>query len=99
MVTLDGKPLSGGLITFFLRKDPTCYATAAIKPDGTFKMNKAPLGEVLVAITTENMKSHNPQGYVPIPKRYWDATTSDLTATVTKGGSEQQKLSFDLQSE
>jgi hypothetical protein len=93
-VTLDGKPLPTGSITFISAEDPRFRVTAMIKPDGGFRVADAPLGRVRVAIETESARG-NP-GYVPIPARYADAKTSGVTATVVKAN--QQPLVFQLES-
>jgi hypothetical protein len=99
-VTLDGKPLPGGNITFVSAKDPIYRAKTMIGSDGAFIMREAPVGEVLVAVDTEPLKVFNPKYYVPISSKYANIDTSGLTATVTKseGEADGQKLSFDLKS-
>ena len=106
MVTLDGKPIGGGTITFISAKDPIYRVTAMVKFDGSFTVSDAPLGDVLVAVETASAQIGNPKGYVAIPLKYANINTSGLTATITKshgegqaeGEAEGQKLSFDLKS-
>jgi hypothetical protein len=93
-VTLDGKSLPTGSITFISTEDPRFRVTAMIQADGGFKVADAPLGRVGVVIETESARG-NP-GYVPIPAKYADAKTSGLTATVVK--SDRQPLLFELMS-
>jgi hypothetical protein len=101
-VTFDGKPLKGGSISFYSVKDPTSYMRCNIKPDGTFVVTNAPLGDVLVAVETDTAKFSNPDGYVRIPQKYTNIKTSGLKATIGRGSAEGQKeapkLSFDLKS-
>jgi hypothetical protein len=98
IITIDGKPLRGGTISFVLVKDQMYNLACPILPDGTFKAGNAPLGEVLVAIETESQRLNNPNGYVPIPKKYSNTKTSGLKVTITKDDPEGQKLTFDLKS-
>jgi hypothetical protein len=83
IVTFDGKPLGGGQIGFVLAKDPMYRKTAMIKPDGTFSTRDAPLGDVLVSVENESAKMFNPNGYVPIPRKYSNVKTSGLKAMIT----------------
>jgi hypothetical protein len=94
MVTLDGKPLPTGSITFISTEDPRFRVTAMIQGDGGFKVADAPLGRVRVVIETESARG-NP-GYVPVPAKYADAKTSGLTAVVVKAN--RQPLLFELKS-
>ena len=94
MVTLDGKPLPSGSITFISAEDARFRVTAMIQLDGGFKVADAPLGRVRVVIETESARG-NP-GFVPVPAKYADATTSGLTATVVKA--DRRPLLFELKS-
>jgi hypothetical protein len=97
-VSVDGKLVGGGSVTFVSAKDPMYRVTVMIKPDGSFRVGDAPLGEVLVAVETESAKIGNPSGYIPIPRKYTNVKTSGLTATIKKrtGEEEMPKLTFDL---
>jgi hypothetical protein len=95
-VTLDGKPLAFGSITFVSVKDATYTTTAAIH-DGHFSIGNAPAGECRVTVETESMRSL-PKTYVPIPLKYGNAQTSGFTATILKGQPEGTKLTFELKS-
>jgi hypothetical protein len=97
-VSLDGKLIGGGNITIVSAKDPMMSVTLVIRKDGTFLVDNAPTGDVIVAVDTEPARVLNPEGYVPIPKKYSSVETSGLTGTITKGGKEPCKLSFDLKS-
>ena len=102
VVTIDGKRLEDGSITFISAKDRMYRVTCMLKRDGTFRAGDAPLGEVLVAVETESTKMSGSGGYVPIPFKYANVDTSGLTATITashgQDEAEGQKLSFDLKS-
>jgi len=100
VVTIDGKHLEGGSITFISAKDKMYRVTCMLKRDGTFRAGDAPLGDVLVAVETESTKMGGSGGYVPIPAKYAAIATSGLKATITKAGpdGQAQTLSFDLKS-
>jgi hypothetical protein len=93
-VTIDGKPLPGGMVFFLSVKDPMYRGSAMIKSDGAFSAIDAPEGDVLIMVQNEALKSNNPQAYVPIPARYSDVKTSGLKATISKG----QPVLVDLKS-
>jgi hypothetical protein len=95
-VTLDGKPLSAGTITFISVKDSIYTTTAAIR-DGHFQVSNAPSGECRVTVETESTRAI-PQGYVAIPLKYNNAATSGLTATILTGQPEGTKLTIELKS-
>jgi hypothetical protein len=95
-VTIDERPLTGGCVTLTSEKDPLFSTTAMIRPDGTFSVDNAPEGDVLVAIQTESVKFSNAARYIPIPKRYGNSLTSGLKATVQKNS--EKPLIFQLSS-
>jgi hypothetical protein len=98
-ITIDGKPLRGGTIFLVSAKDSMYRVAITIKSDGTFSVADAPTGDVLVAVDNESQKFNNPDNYTPIPKKYRDAKTSGLKATIGGGGAEGQKpLSIELKS-
>ena len=84
-VTLAGKPLPGGSVTFISKSDPVKRVSGVLQADGTFVIGDVPLGEVLVAIDTEPMKFGAPDRYVKIPDAYRDVKTSGLTFAVAPG--------------
>jgi hypothetical protein len=85
-VTIDGKSLAGGSITFVRIDDPRYRLVAPLRPDGTFSVADAPLGRVRVAVETESMRLGVPGAYTPIPEKYGRPDTSGLTATIQQQG-------------
>lgn len=91
-VTYQGKPLTGGTITFFDAANRT--TSGEIKPDGTYTVSKVALGQARIAVATpmdipfkkinEDVKmdvaAPKPS---PIPVKYADADKSGLTCEVT----------------
>jgi hypothetical protein len=102
-VTLDGKPLPGGSILLVSANDPVFRVSVRIKPDGTFSVEDAPVGPVIVSVETESLRDFGtpdnpiPKDYVPIPAKYADVKTSGLTATVARG-EDAPPLVFELKS-
>jgi hypothetical protein len=90
-VTLDGKPLPGGMVTFVA--DNGQAEAARIGEDGKYTVTNIPVGLARVTVVTqppvrmyENGKAFEPLGkYVPIPERYRDPETSGLTFDVKRG--------------
>ena len=95
-VTLDGKPLVGGSVTFVAVNDPSRRVTTPIRPNGGFAVADAPLGPVRIAVETESLRTANPRSYMRIPLKYGVFDTSRLTATIAKDGS--QPLLLELKS-
>lgn len=85
VVTFEGKPLPAGTIGFESVTGPV--RTSASIQDGTFKTDRAPLGDVLVTVDTTTIQVGNPAKYVPIPEHYMDPQTSGLKATIGQDGS------------
>jgi hypothetical protein len=83
-VTIDGKTLGGGSITFVCIDDPKYRVVAPLRGDGTFSVADAPLGRVRVAVETESTRVGNPGSYTRIPEKYGKPDTSGLTATIDK---------------
>jgi hypothetical protein len=104
-ITYKGNPLPGGEIRLFSKADPNKSQSGTIKADGSYEVLNAPLGEVMVLIDTEPIKSHpslmmakaGPNApvelkgaggqlkYVPIHKKYRDASATPLSTKVDKG--------------
>jgi hypothetical protein len=60
----DGTPVSAGTITFWAGENRSAQAT--LKPDGTYSMGDAPVGEVKVTVETPRPKA-GPTGMGPAP--------------------------------
>ncbi|QDV74342.1 hypothetical protein K2D_25470 [Planctomycetes bacterium K2D] len=83
-VVFNSAPLPAGTIGF-KTADGMTSSSAKIK-DGQFSTDRAPLGEVLITVSTKSVAVGNPSAYVAIPERYEDPTTSELKATITAEG-------------
>ena len=87
-VTLDGKPLPGGSITFVLPSDQRYRATALIGRQGGFSVADAPLGKIEVEVETLSYNAMHPQTPLQIPRKYSRRETSGLTIEVGPGSRE-----------
>lgn len=103
-VTVQGKPLSSGSVTFVPERGR--FATGEIKADGTYKLKTyveadgASVGKHRVKITAlESKKTMNRENDEPvkslIPERYGVESTSGLTYEVKSG--QYNVANFDLQ--
>jgi len=109
-VTLDGRPLAAGVVTFSPTADgPSGYA--AIGPDGRYMVqvggrNGLPPGDYVVTVAANVPSAEGPQpgpgqyadGITPLatPQRYADREQSPLRATLVSGS---QELKLDLTSQ
>jgi hypothetical protein len=85
-VTLDGRPLTSGIVVFVGSAGST---VAEIQSDGSYRATNVPLGPVRVLLapsgpsgTPRAGSGPKPQ---PAPSRYHSADTSGLTLTVSSG--------------
>jgi hypothetical protein len=99
MVTIDGKPANNGTVIFSGARN--LHAAGVIRPDGSYVAQKVPVGDVKVVIHQMVMLAGGPDRsgplnglenpdatasqLVPIPKKYQNIETSNLTCTVTGG--------------
>ena len=97
-VSLDGKPLPGGIMRIVLANDEMFGVMCGIKSDGTFIATDAPLGDALISVDTRALKFNSPKNYVPIPEKYADVKTSGLTAKIVAGQPEGMTLTLELKS-
>jgi hypothetical protein len=81
-ITVDGQPLSAGKIIFYGGEDQ--FVGAKIKKDGTFKLDRVPVGTYIVAIESKGL-----------PARYASEDKSPLRVEVKEGANQ---LDFDLRS-
>lgn len=92
-VTLDGTTLSMGEV-YFESEDGSASGRGEIQPNGTYRVPSAPLGKVKAAVRTSNYaqyagtkskdgktitKGGRDGTYVPVPRKYEDIKTSQLT--------------------
>lgn len=108
-VTLDGKPLSGGTITFVpevAEEEGGRPGLARIEPDGGFWVGSAnpakPAGLIpgryrvtVLAMRPDPTGTGNPIAQMTVPEVYSEAATSPLEATIVAG---KNRLTFDLDS-
>ena len=99
-VTFKGQPVSFGTVAFVGQQDGH-VDSAQLQPDGSYTVPRGPVGPAVVTVQTSAIPPmmrppdkadagpvRTPAGdirYVPIPKRYSDAGTSDLHHTVQPG--------------
>jgi len=99
-VSYKGTALGNGTVTFHPKVGARVMG-AAIQPDGTYRIDDAPVGEVTITVETVR-PAHTPPmppgmpgadrmgptasgKYVPIPPTYKDPAVSTLTYTVKPG--------------
>ena len=104
-VLYKNQPLSSGTV-LFVGPDGTTRGFSAIAADGTYRIEKVPVGPVKIAVVSEprvppglaNARGPGPQppdqmrnDYIPIPARYKDPEHSGLRYTV-EGGKQTQDI-------
>jgi hypothetical protein len=94
-VSIDGKPLPGGTMSFY-SPDQGLGASISLAKGGTFTTDRAPIGHNLVSIETESLQYGSPGLYVKIPAKYADPAQSGLTVDVKPG--ENENVNFELKS-
>jgi hypothetical protein len=82
-VTFQGKPVSGGVITFTSSSGDT--AGGMLREDGTYYIEDAPMGDTKVSIDTESIRPELGGRYVKLPAKYVQASTTDLSHKVEGG--------------
>lgn len=103
-VTLDGEHLTAGKVTFFPAKYPGQNVGGHIQPDGRFAIPSVPGGPARVVIQPlppnpragGRRVARNAPDLAPVPVRYTDPETSELTVTIA-GGS--QRVDLELRSD
>jgi hypothetical protein len=93
-VTYKGSPLPAGMVSVVSKQNESLGGDAVIKPDGSFSIQYAPLGEAYVTVDTSIVRHSNPPQYVEIPKRYADPAKSGLTVQI-KAGAEPVELKLE----
>jgi len=73
-VTYKGVALKEGVITFYLKDDQ--FVGAKIQPDGTFRVDRVPVGTVKVTFSSKKFR---------LPAKYGIPETSPLTLEAKKG--------------
>jgi hypothetical protein len=91
IVTLNGAPLPGGMVTFVAANGQA--ETGRISADGTYSVPNFPAGPARITVITQPPVRLNENGpaietlgkYVAIPQRYRDPEQSGLTCDVKRG--------------
>jgi hypothetical protein len=94
-INYNGQPLTAGIVMFSAENDPKLYGISIIRPDGTYYVNDAPIGNARVSIDTRPARQGGPGSFIKIPLKYAKPRTSDLRYTVEKDGN--SGANFDLQ--
>jgi hypothetical protein len=106
IVSMQGKPLSSGAVTFIPRRIGVQPIVVPIEADGSFVINLNRSGitpgnyDVTVssweapALPSENGDGHTPLGISLIPVRYSDLKTSGLKCTVWSFGANRLTINL-----
>jgi len=84
----DGKPLSGGLVTFVPKGDLPVTPSGVIQSDGTFSLvtggsgDGAPPGDYKVRVEAPQLQATGKSKKPPFPFKYTDEDSSHLVITV-----------------
>lgn len=92
LATLDGAPITGGMITIISDENASRRATGILRPDGTFRLASAPVGKCRVVIDTTSVQMGDPAKYMPLPVKYHAPQTTDLSIELQPGKNEQIEL-------
>ena len=85
LATIDGQPITGGMITLVSAENPRKRATGILRPDGTFRLAGSPIGESYVIIDTTSVQMGDPSAYMPLPRKYSRLETTDVTVELQPG--------------
>jgi hypothetical protein len=92
-VTIAGKGhLPGGIIHFISTADPGKVGGGMIKPDGTYVVHDAPVGECKVVIDNSDLDSHAKHGASPPPTSGKKGTSVPLPPPSTGGPADKAIL-------
>jgi hypothetical protein len=92
-ITLGGKPLKAGTITFDSTENGMSTAIS-IGSEGRFSTNRVPLGSNIVTIETESLLDGSPHLYTRIPAKYADPSKSGLSIDIKPDTNEN--VNFEL---
>ena len=85
VVTFDGQPLPAGVLNFQSTERPV-GTTVMIQAGGTYRTDRAPLGENVVTIETASLQFGG--AFVRIPDKYADTRKSGLVVQVEPGAND-----------
>jgi hypothetical protein len=86
IVMYKGQPLPGGTISVISKQNEMLSGAAVIKPDGSFTIQYAPIGDAVVTVETKVLQISDPVHFVKIPDKYTDPAKSGLTAEIKADG-------------
>lgn len=92
-ITLNGKPLPAGNLTFKLKDSPLA-TQVGIKAEGRYVTDRVPIGRNMVSIETESLQYGSPSLYTAIPAKYTEYVTSGLEVDIKPGVNEN--VNFEL---
>jgi hypothetical protein len=92
-ITLNGKPLPAGNLTFKLKGSPLA-TQVGIKAEGRYVTDRVPIGTNMVSVETESLQYGSPSLYTAIPVKYTEYATSGLEVDIKPGVNEN--VNFDL---
>lgn len=84
----DGRPITGGMITIVSVEDARRRASGLIRPDGTFRLEGAPIGASRVLLDTTVTRMGDASKYVRLPQKYAFYDSTDLTVDLEAGENE-----------
>lgn len=83
--SIDGKPITGGIIAIVSVEDPRRQASGMIRPDGTFRVAGSAIGENYVTVDTSMIQQRFPEDYMPVPRKCMHVHTTDLRVDLEPG--------------
>ncbi len=90
--TIDGNPITGGMITILSADNRSRRASGVLRPDGTFRLAGSPIGACRVVIDTTSIRVGDPSSYMPVPVKYHAPATTDLAVDLQPGENEGIEL-------
>jgi hypothetical protein len=89
-VTYKGQPLAAGMVLFVPERDKSKGYSGAIQADGTYRVQKVPVGESRVMIETDPPARplKDSKKYIPAPPKYADLKATPLRLEVKPGEQE-----------
>lgn len=97
-VVFKGGPLRAGTMTFVSENNKERRIACMIRPDGTFSVENAPKGKVLVGVSTQSVSpamGGSAELYQKIPERYADPEKSGITLEIPDGGLKDQVITLE----
>lgn len=92
VATIDGAPITGGMITIAAEEKSRRRANGMLRTDGTFRVEGAPIGPCRVTIDTTSLQVGDPSNYTPLPIRYEAFETTGLRVDLAPGENREVEL-------